>query len=443
MSRQSKNNSTVRHTRAIQRDREKRPTPAPPDALIEQRLTELIHPATFAQVAQFQAMGLRERVLTLPVMVAFVVSLLWRHIGSVGEALRVLHREGMLWSAPTQVSQQALSQRLRTLPAALFECLFGEISPLIQARTRERTRPQVPVVARALSHFTSVLALDGSTLDALVKKTGLLRQPDKAPLAGHMMTLFDVGSGLPFQVLFDPDAQANDRRFWPWVLDQVGPKTLLIFDLGFINHAVFDQLTDLGIGFLTRLRKGGVFHVERLLSQGPDWRDQLVTLGSASSRCQHRMRVVEVRYQGTWYRYVTNVLDPALLTAQDVALLYQSRWRIEDAFNLVKRLLGLAYFYSGAQNAVEIQVWTTWMLYAVLVDLSDDIAEQLSLPLRRISLEMVFRGLYHFTQAYHRGQAQDPVMYLANQAQSLGLIKRKRRRAKPNKEKPLEKRGIP
>jgi hypothetical protein len=79
----------------------------------------------------------------------------------------------------------------------------------------------------------------------------------------------------------------------------------------------------------------------------------------------------------------------------------------------------------------------------VLVDLSDDIAEQLSLPLRRISLEMVFRGLYHFTQAYHRGQAQDPVMYLANQAQSLGLIKRKRRRAKPNKEKPLEKRGIP
>jgi hypothetical protein len=49
---------------------------APPDTQVAARLTELIHPATFSQVAAYQAMGLRERVLTLPVMVAFVLSLL-------------------------------------------------------------------------------------------------------------------------------------------------------------------------------------------------------------------------------------------------------------------------------------------------------------------------------------------------------------------------------
>jgi hypothetical protein len=41
--------STVRHTRAIQRDRSKRSNVAPPDAKIEQRLTELIKPVTEAQ----------------------------------------------------------------------------------------------------------------------------------------------------------------------------------------------------------------------------------------------------------------------------------------------------------------------------------------------------------------------------------------------------------
>ena len=40
---------------------------------------------------------------------------------------------------------------------------------------------------------------------------------------------------------------------------------------------------------------------------------------------------------------------------------------------------------------------------------------------------MVYRGLYHFTQAYHRGAAIEVVAYLAAHAQLLGLRKRKRR----------------
>jgi hypothetical protein len=40
--------STVRHTRAIQRDRQQRPPVVPPAPALEARLTELIHPATLA-----------------------------------------------------------------------------------------------------------------------------------------------------------------------------------------------------------------------------------------------------------------------------------------------------------------------------------------------------------------------------------------------------------
>ncbi len=88
--------STVRHTRAIQRDRTKRPNTAPPDEQIEARLTDLVYPATLNQVAHFHDLGLRERLLNLPVMMAFVLSLIWRQLGSVAEAVRVLNREGLL-----------------------------------------------------------------------------------------------------------------------------------------------------------------------------------------------------------------------------------------------------------------------------------------------------------------------------------------------------------
>jgi hypothetical protein len=60
----------------------------------------------------------------------------------------------------------------------------------------------------------------------------------------------------------------------------------------------------------------------------------------------------------------------------------------------VKRLLGLAYFWCGAQNAVELQLWATWLLYAVLVDLTDAVAEALEQPFANVSLEMVYRSLY-------------------------------------------------
>jgi hypothetical protein len=72
----TKRTSSVRHTRAIQRDRSKRPLAAPPDEQISQRLTEIVHPATLAQVAHYHDLGLRERVLNLPVMVALVLSMI-------------------------------------------------------------------------------------------------------------------------------------------------------------------------------------------------------------------------------------------------------------------------------------------------------------------------------------------------------------------------------
>lgn len=76
-----KKQSSVRHTRAIQHDRGKRPLSVPPDEQISARLTELVHPATLAQGTYFHELGLRERILTLPLMMGLVLSMIWRHVG--------------------------------------------------------------------------------------------------------------------------------------------------------------------------------------------------------------------------------------------------------------------------------------------------------------------------------------------------------------------------
>jgi IS4 transposase len=96
-----------------------------------------------------------------------------------------------------------------------------------------------------------------------------------------------------------------------------------------------------------------------------------------------------------------------------VADLYQRRWRIEDAFNTVKRLLGLSYLWTGSLNGIQLQIWGIWLFYAVLVDLGDAVAQELSLPFDSISLEMIYRGLYHFSVAHQKGIATDLVKYFA------------------------------
>ena len=104
----------------------------------------------------------------------------------------------------------------------------------------------------------------------------------------------------------------------------------------------------------------------------------------------------------------------------------------QEAFFIVKRLLNLSYLWTGSLNGVLLQVWSTWLFYAVLIDLGDAVAEELHLPFDRISLEMVFRGLYHFSRAYERGEADDPVKYFAApENQDLGVVKRIRRKPPP------------
>jgi len=138
------------------------------------------------------------------------------------------------------------------------------------------------------------------------------------------------------------------------------------------------------------------------------------------------VRLVEVSADGEqWHRLICTELDPAVLPTADVVDLYAQRWRIEDAFLVTKRLLGLSYLWSGAFNAIALQVWATWIFYAVLVDLSDAVAQELDLAFDRVSMEMVYRGLYHYTVAAARGEATDPVTYLAAQP-DLGIVKRTR-----------------
>ncbi len=112
---------------------------------------------------------------------------------------------------------------------------------------------------------------------------------------------------------------------------------------------------------------------------------------------------------------------PYFLTTPFLSLLVPSPYYLPEFHFLLR-----PYFFCAADNAISLQVWATWLLYAVLVDLTDMVAEALAKPFADISMEMVYRALPFYVRAAHRHETEDLLAFLVADHKLFGLVKRKR-----------------
>ena len=404
--------------------------PLPENDVIATHIEQLLTPAIYTQQAYYRQLGLRNRLLNLPLMIAAVLTLLWRNVPSVEELNRILAREGFLWVQATKVTQKALSDRFLTFPAILFERVVKELLPELERQwTIREKRPLPESVSFALSRFDKIWIADGSTLEGLFRKLKSLEDLPPGKLAGKIGVVLDLVTRLPVEIWFKTNPSSSDVKFESDLLNLVTAKTLLLLDRGFYHFKFWQQLIDQKVDFISRIKKGASFKVKQVFSNSYALRDRLIYLGSEKNDTPIlTVRLVEIKHNKTWHSYVTSVIDPLILPPYVVGDLYRRRWRIEQAFNTVKRLLDLSYLWTGSINGIKLQIWGTWLFYAVLVDLGDSVADELGLPFDSISLEMIYRGLYHFYVAHQKGLADNPVKYFASpENQDLGIVKKRRK----------------
>jgi Transposase DDE domain len=409
--------------------RQQKHIPAPPIGEIEQEIFSLLSPRNFKPLKLYKnedKKKFRDRILSLPVMMAIVVSLVYRQIPGLREVQRVLSQEGLLWVEPMFVSAQAISKRLQALPIELFAQIFEQVMQTSITNPKHQAIPENWQVV--YGRFTAIWIADGSTLEALRRKLKALKEQEKT-LAGKIMMVVEAFSHRPVTTWYTTNSKANDKIWCDQLLERLPLGGLLIFDLGFFKFPWFDAFTQANKFFVTRLREKTSYKVIRCLANAPFYRDEIIDMAEyRSNPCQRQVRLISVLWGSNWYYYLTNVLDPQILSAQQVCELYRRRWRVEDAFLLTKRLLGLAYIWVGDTNGVQIQIFATWIFYAVLNQLCIDVAIALNQPLDLISTEMVFRSLYHFSQAVLRGDASEAVPYLVEHQKLFGLVKTRRKR---------------
>lgn len=293
----------------------KRHHPHVEDQVIAKQLEELVKPAVYAQLGYYRQLGLRERILTLPLMVAAVLTLVWRQVPSVHELTRMLAREDLLWSRAVNVSQSSVSERFLSFRWPLFERVVKAAVPVIEERFQHRQQRPLPIgVAFAQRHFEHLWIVEDSTLEALFRKLDVLQDVPLGQVAGKIEVGIDLVRRLPMPVWFDSNPYASESSFCSRLLKCIQANSLVLLDRGCWDYHLFEQLIKLQAAFITRLKAGAKFEVLRCLSQSTQHRDHLIRLGTGyQGNPILTRRWVEVRVGSTWYSSLTSVVDPQVL----------------------------------------------------------------------------------------------------------------------------------
>ncbi len=234
------------HSQKTNRDHaKKKQRPMVEDEVIAEQLEALVTPAITRQENYYRQLGLRDRILNLPLMVAAVLTLLWRDVAGVTELARMLSREGFLWCSPLVVSQQAISQRFLTFPAQLFEKVFKDLLPHLKTAWQTRNQRKLPEsIQFTLTKFERIWIVDCSILEALFQKLESLKDAPKGQLAGKIGTVIDLMTLLPVDIWFCENPRTSDTKFEDNILNLVSAKTLLLLDRGFYHFNFWLQLIE-------------------------------------------------------------------------------------------------------------------------------------------------------------------------------------------------------
>jgi len=324
---------------------------------------------------------------------------------------------GHLWDYPRYpVSDQAIYRRLAAGGTQPLAELFAQTSRLLTTRLE-------PYAATDLAPFaTEVVALDHTDLDPIARRLPALRDlppGDAHLLPGQLAGLFDLRRQQWRHVQFIADPHQNEKVTAREMVATLPPQSLLLCDLGFFGFTWFDDLTDQGQWYVSRLRNRTSYDVIHTFYAEHETFDGLVWLGAyRADRAKHAVRLVRFRSQGRLHTYLTNVHDPRTFPLAEIVRLYARRWDFELAANLVKQHLGLHLLWSAKEVVIQQQLWAVLLISQILQALRLELAARAGVDPFDVSMALMIRWLPRLAAA-----GQDPLATFLADGPALRFIR--------------------
>lgn len=287
----------------------------------------------------------------------------------------------MLVSLGLRPSLHAAAKKMQSLPvtlAALYDKVNHTEPAVLRALVQGSAARLAPVVAATGSQPSlagwKLRILDGNHLPASEKRLGPLRSHRGAAMPGHTLVVYDPDSALVTDILACEDAHESERVGAKTLLEQAQCGELWIADRHFCTRTLLQGWQDAQASFIVRE------HAQhpRVLHEAP-WQ----AAGRSETGMLHEQAIgIQDTDDAAPWRRIRLVLDiptdsgeqeirlwsnlPQSITAEQIALLYRKRWRIESLFGRLESVLHSEIKSLGHPRAALLGFATAVLAYNVL-----------------------------------------------------------------------------
>lgn len=188
-------------------------------------------------------------------------------------------------------------------------------------------------------------------------------------------TLFDVKTDIPaFNII--TDASIHDSKVMSMIPYELG--SYYIFDRAYMDTKKLYDIHQSHSFFVVREKRKSKYAIEHDFNyNNPEtgiMADQHISFKGIKTQKQYPEAIRRV----VFYDKITNktfvfYTNNTEITAEEVALLYKYRWRVELFYKWLKQHLKIKQFYGTTENAVRIQIYCAIISYCLIAIIEHDL----------------------------------------------------------------------
>ena len=248
--------------------------------------------------------------------------------------------------------------------------ISGSVSGIPQIRSTEESANKDILSSDSRRNGTEewikqLRIIDSTTItlfsNAIFKGVGRHPKTGKKKGGIKVHSVIHANEGVPCDVQFT-SAATNDS--FMLASSHYSHNEIVALDRAYINYAKFEELTDRGVVYVTKMKKNLSYEVlVDCMHQNPqglmEYREQVVVF--RKDGINHIARIityVDIKKNGKpkLISLLTNDFD---MPPETIVAIYRRRWQIESLFKQIKQNFPLRYFYGESANAIKIQIWVT------------------------------------------------------------------------------------
>ena len=260
----------------------------------------------------------------------------------------------------------ANARRHEAVFEAIYRDLYGRYRYVLSPDSRSSKTPKWMKRLQIIDSTTI-------TLFSNLLFKGVGRHPRSGKKKGGIKvhTVIHANEGVPSDIKFTSAATNDSFMLKPTTLSK---GDIMAMDRAYIDYEKFEQLTQRGVIYVTKMKKSLRYTVESdTMYQSPDGlmevRIQSVTFTKTlkgGDTIHHHARIITYadERKHKLISLLTNDMDsdPA-----EIIAIYRQRWEIELLFKQIKQNFPLKYFYGESANAIKIQIWVTLIANLLLM----------------------------------------------------------------------------